>query len=167
MPYMTACVGLCAAFAAGVRKQPPARSQAFLGTLLGAFGEAEIPCTKSAESDGFPGTLKNRISLGKRGQHRGAKRSRRKTWRFMRQAGHFHPQCGRFSRGCKWRCSLMAHSQMTLFPLEVTIFSVGKAFRRTLPGFSGHANDNIPIILPQRPGYSPALPVCCVVGRRR
>ena len=50
---MTACVGLCAAFAAGVRKQPPARSQAFLGTLLGAFGEAEIPCTKSAESDGF------------------------------------------------------------------------------------------------------------------
>lgn len=53
MPYMTACVGLCAAFAAGVRKQPPARSQAFLGTLLGAFGEAEIPCTKSAESDGF------------------------------------------------------------------------------------------------------------------
>ena len=70
-------------------------------------------------------------------------------------------------RGCKWRCSLMAHSQMTLFSLEITIFPIGKAFRRTLPGFSGHANDNIPIILPQRPGYSPALPVCCVVGRRR
>ena len=39
------------------KETTPARSQAFLGTLLGAFGEAEIPCTKSAESDGFPGTL--------------------------------------------------------------------------------------------------------------
>ena len=74
---------------------------------------------------------------------------------------------GGFSGGFEWRCSLSLHSQMTLFPLEITILPIGKAFCQTLPGFSGHANDNIPIILPQWPGYSPALPVCCVVGRRR
>lgn len=39
------------------KETTPARSQASLGTLLRALGEAEIPCTKSAESDGFPGTL--------------------------------------------------------------------------------------------------------------
>lgn len=55
----------------------------------------------------------------------------------MRQAGHFHPQCGRIFREFEWRCSLMAHRQMTLFPLEITIFPIGKAFCRTLPGFSG------------------------------
>lgn len=37
------------------KETTPARSQAFLGTFLGAFGEATIPCTKSVESDGFPG----------------------------------------------------------------------------------------------------------------
>lgn len=35
------------------KETPPARFQAFLGTLLGAFGEATIPCIKSAGSDGF------------------------------------------------------------------------------------------------------------------
>ena len=54
---MTACVGLCAAFAAGVRKQPPARSQAFLGTLLGAFGEATIPLYKISRIRRVPRTV--------------------------------------------------------------------------------------------------------------
>lgn len=70
---MTACVGLCAAFAAGVRKQPPARSQAFLGTLLGAFGEAEIPCTKSAASDKFHDPFQRTVSTKNRGDSWGRK----------------------------------------------------------------------------------------------
>lgn len=50
---MTACVGLCAAFADGVRKQPLPDLRPHLARFCGAFGEAAIPCAKSAESDGF------------------------------------------------------------------------------------------------------------------
>lgn len=47
------------------KETTPARSQASLGPFLRAFGEAAIPCTKSAESDGFPGTLQKPDFPGK------------------------------------------------------------------------------------------------------
>ena len=53
MPYMTACVGLCAAFAAEAEKLPQRLYQSPLARFCGAFGEAAIPCAKSAESDRF------------------------------------------------------------------------------------------------------------------
>lgn len=60
-----ACVGLYAAFADGVRKQPPARSQASLDPFLRDVRGGRNPCTKSAESDGFPGTLQKPDFPGK------------------------------------------------------------------------------------------------------
>ena len=164
---MTACVGLCAAFAAEAEKLPQRLYQSPLTRFWGAFGGQKSPVQNQSNQTGSPDRPKGWISPENRGQHRGAKRSRRKTWRFMRQAGHFHPQCGRIFQGSEWRCSLLPHSQMTLFSLEWRVSPIGKAFCRTLPGFSGHANDNIPITLPRRSGYSSALLVCCVVGRRR
>lgn len=50
---MNICVGLCAAFADGVRKQPLPDLRPHLARFCGAFGEAAIPCAKSAESDRF------------------------------------------------------------------------------------------------------------------
>ena len=50
---MTACVGLCAAFAAGAEKLPQRPYQPPLTCFCVALGETATPCTKSAESDGF------------------------------------------------------------------------------------------------------------------
>lgn len=47
------------------KETTPARSQASLVRFCGALGEAEIPCTKSAESDGFLGTLQKTDFLRK------------------------------------------------------------------------------------------------------
>ena len=53
----------------GFRRQSkeitPARSQASPDPLLRGTWRAEIPCTKSAESDGFPGTLQKPDFPGK------------------------------------------------------------------------------------------------------
>ena len=50
---MNICVGLYAAFADGVRKQPLPDLRPHLARFCGAFGEAAIPCAKPAESDRF------------------------------------------------------------------------------------------------------------------
>lgn len=47
------CVGLCAAFAAGVRKTTPCPISGLPWGTFGGVWRAEIPCAKSAESDGF------------------------------------------------------------------------------------------------------------------
>ena len=46
-------IGLCAAFADGVRKHPLPDLRPHLARFCGAFGEAAIPCAKPAESDRF------------------------------------------------------------------------------------------------------------------
>ena len=62
MPYMTACVGLCAAFADGVRKHPLPDLRPHLARFCGAFGGQKSlrktsrirPVPRSVPRVGFP-----------------------------------------------------------------------------------------------------------------
>lgn len=161
------CMGLCAAFAGRVRKQPPARSQASPDPLLRGTWRAEIPCTKSAESDGFPGTLQKPDFPGKPRTTQESETEQEKALTLYAPGRSLPPAVRADFPGFRVALFSPAPSPDDAFPSGNHDFSHWKGVLPDASRFSGHANDNIPIILPRRPGYSPALPVCCVVGRRR
>ena len=76
---MTACVGLCAAFADGVRKQPLPDLRPPWSVFAGRLERQKSPVQNQPNQMGSPERSKNRISSENCGQHRGTKRSRRKS----------------------------------------------------------------------------------------
>ena len=75
---MTACVGLCAAFADGVRKQPLPDLRPLLTHFCGRLERQKFPVQNQPNRTGSTIRSKVWISPENHGQHRGAKRSRRK-----------------------------------------------------------------------------------------
>ena len=70
---MTACVGLCAAFAAEAEKLPQRLYQSPLTRFWGAFCGQKSPAQNQPNQMGSMIRFKGRIPPGNRGQHRGAK----------------------------------------------------------------------------------------------
>ena len=75
---MTACVGLCAAFADGVRKQPLPDLRPPWSVFAGRLERQKSPAQNQPNRMGSMIRSKGWIYPENRGQHRGAKRSRRK-----------------------------------------------------------------------------------------
>ena len=164
MPYMTACVGLCAAFAAEAEKLPQRLYQSPLTRFCGALREAEIPCAKSA---GFHDPSQRPDFPGKLRATQRSETKQEKALTLYAPGRSLPPAVRAVFSGLRMALFSPAPSPDDAFPSGNHDFSHWKGVLPDASRFSGHANDNIPIILPRRPGYSPALPVCCVVGRRR
>ena len=107
------------------RETTPASIPARAGPFLRGVWRAAIPCTKSSESDGFHDPFQKPDFPGKLRTTRRSETKQEKALTLLCvRAGTTSRSAGGF-RG----------SGLTLFPLEITIFPVGKTFCRTLPSF--------------------------------